>query len=92
MISESTVKTIDSNGQVFFGEEFAGRKVYIDSLEAGVWLIRSTDIISQNERWIHEPQVQKDLEEAMAWAIKNGASSNNTEDILRRLENEIKND
>ena len=92
MIPESTVKTIDSNGQIFLGEEFAGREVYVDVPEKGVWLIRSTDIIPENERWIHEPEVKKNLEEAMSWAIKNGVSSDNTEDILKRLEDETKND
>ena len=42
-------------------------------------------MIPESERWLHEPDEQKNLEDAMAWAIKNGVSPKNTKEILNQL-------
>ena len=91
MDTQPTVKTINTNGQICLGHEFAGQEVFIDTPEAGVWIIRSTNIIPQNESWIHEPKEQKNLEDAMSWAVTHGVSSENTAEILNKLKNEIEN-
>ena len=91
MVAQLTAKTIDPNGQIFLGLEFAGKKVFIDAVDAGGWLIRTADYIPKNERWIHEPDEQKKLEEAMSWAVEHDVTSENTPEILNKLENEIEN-
>jgi hypothetical protein len=49
------VKTIGSSGQISLGKENAGRPVTVEEIEAGVWLIKSAQVIPENEMWLHSP-------------------------------------
>ncbi|MEP7352926.1 MAG: hypothetical protein ABI824_06810 [Acidobacteriota bacterium] len=62
------VKTIGSSGQISIGKQYAGRTVVVDELEEGVWLIKTAQVIPDNERWLHEPEVARTLKRAMEWA------------------------
>ena len=88
MITQPTVKTIGANGQISLGKEFAGQQVLVEAPEAGVWLIRTADVIPHNERWLHEPEHRQKLDAAMAWAVQNGASAANADEVMSRLESE----
>ena len=44
------------------GKEFAGRTVVIDSLEPGVWVIKTAQTIPDSELWLHQPPRSADLE------------------------------
>ncbi len=62
------VKTIGSSGQISLGKENAGRPVTVEEIEAGVWLIKSAQVIPENEMWLHAPGVRDTLNRAIAWA------------------------
>jgi hypothetical protein len=64
----SKVKTIGSGGQISLGKENAGRSVLVEEIEAGVWLIKSVQIIPENEMWLHSPAVRDKLSRAIGWA------------------------
>ena len=85
MLSQPTVKTIGVNGQVSLGKQYAGQQVLIEEQEAGVWLIRTADVIPRNERWLHTPEHKAALDAAMSWATKHRASDLNCDAILERL-------
>jgi len=85
MLVQPTVKTIGANGQVSLGKQYAGQQVLIEEREAGVWLIRTADVIPRNERWLHEPEHRARLDAAMTWATENTASDAAEEAILERL-------
>jgi hypothetical protein len=85
MLSQPAVKTIGVNGQISLGKQYAGQQVLIEQREAGVWLIRTADVIPRNERWLNEPNHKAKLDSAISWAAKNRASDVNEDAILRRL-------
>ena len=82
IVSIPTVKVIGANGQISLGKQFAGRQVLVEEQEAGVWLIRTSTVIPDNERWLHEPQAAADLSRAMEWSVQHPATDADTDAIL----------
>lgn len=64
----SQVKTIGKSGQLSLGKEYAGRTVVIDTLEEGVWLIKTAQVIPDNEQWLHQEPAKSKLAKGLAWA------------------------
>jgi hypothetical protein len=67
----STIKIVGSSGQISLGKKFAGQTVMLDEIDTGVWIVKLGRFIPDNERWLHRPDVQTKLNEAIAWAEKN---------------------
>jgi hypothetical protein len=57
-----SVKRVGTNGQISLGKEFAGRIVLIESIEPGVWLIKTTRTIPDAELWLHQPEAANRLD------------------------------
>jgi hypothetical protein len=85
MPAQPAVKTIGANGQISLGKQFAGRQVLVEEQEAGVWLIRTADIIPHNERRLHEPEHRAELDAALVWATGHAASDADADALLKRL-------
>ena len=81
----ATIKTIGSSGQISLGKQYAGRHVVVEELEQGVWMIKMGDFVPDNERWLQDPEVQRDLDEALEWAAQNPPR----ETDLKQLEKEL---
>lgn len=64
------IKTMGSSGQISPGKKFAGQTVMLSEVDTGVWLVKLGRFIPDNEKWIHMPEVQTELNEAIAWAEK----------------------
>lgn len=80
-IDSQVVKSIGSSGQISLGKEYAGRKVLVETPAPGVWVIRTATIIPDNERWLHQPEVKKNLVKALEWASKNPAKESRPNDL-----------
>jgi hypothetical protein len=52
----------------------------------GVWIIKLGKFIPENEQWLHQPDVQRTLEEAIHWAEKNPPRKSD----LKILENKLR--
>lgn len=65
------IKTIGASGQILLGKEYAGRSVLVEQIEPGVWIIKIGEFIPESERWLHGPGIKEELDEAIAWAVKN---------------------
>lgn len=74
---KTSVKVVGSSGQISLGKEFAGRQVLIEEREPGVWLVRTAVVIPESEAWLHVPQAQRDLQDALAWAQANPSRESN---------------
>ncbi|MFV0680411.1 hypothetical protein [Ottowia sp.] len=68
---KTSLKVIGANGQISLGKGYAGRQVLVEEREPGVWFVRTAIVIPENERWLHQPQSEADLQAAMQWAAKN---------------------
>jgi len=66
----STIKTVGNSGQISLGKKFAGQTVMLHEIDTGVWIIKLGRFIPDNEKWLHRPDVQAELNEAIAWAEK----------------------
>ena len=70
-IIKSSVKVVGANGQISLGKEYSGRQVLVEEREPGVWMVRTALVIPENEMWLHQPQVNQDLQRALAHAQSN---------------------
>jgi hypothetical protein len=77
----SVVKTVGSSGQISLGKKFAGQTVLLDEIETGVWIIKLGRFIPENETWLHRPEVQSELNEAIAWAEDHPPKETNLEEM-----------
>jgi hypothetical protein len=76
------VKTVGSSGQISLGKKFAGQTVLLDEIDTGVWIIKLGRFIPENEKWLHTPEIQAELDEAIAWAEEHPPKETN----LHKLE------
>jgi len=81
----NTIKTVGRSGQISLGKKFAGQVVMIDEIETGVWIVKLGRFIPDNEKWLHGPGVQAELNEAVAWAEKNSPKDTNFEELETRI-------
>jgi hypothetical protein len=81
----NTIKTVGSSGQISLGKKFAGQTVMLDEIDTGVWIVKLGRFIPDNERWLHRPDVQVELNEAIAWAEKNPPEDTNFEQLEARI-------
>jgi hypothetical protein len=81
----NTIKTVGSSGQISLGKKFAGQTVMLDEIDTGVWIVKLGRFIPDNERWLHRPDVQAELKEAVDWAEKNPPEDTNFEELEARI-------
>ncbi|MFO7750917.1 MAG: hypothetical protein R6V54_12575 [Desulfobacteraceae bacterium] len=77
----NTIKTVGSSGQISLGKKFAGQTVMLDEIDTGVWIVKLGRFIPDNEKWLHRPNVQVELQEAIAWAEKNPPEDTDFEEL-----------
>jgi hypothetical protein len=81
----NTIKTVGSSGQISLGKKFAGQTVMLDEIDTGVWIVKLGRFIPDNERWLHRPGVEAELNEAIAWAEQNPPEDTNFEELESRI-------
>ena len=52
------IKTIGSSGRISPGKKYAGRTVTVEEMERGVWVIKTAEVIPDNEMWLHSGKGQ----------------------------------
>jgi len=77
----STVKTIGKSGQIAIGKEHAGRKVLVDEVQPGVWVVKLGEFVPDSERWLSHSQVSDELDEAIHWAEANAPRETDLETL-----------
>jgi len=77
----SVVKTVGSSGQISLGKKFAGQTVLLDEIDTGVWIIKLGRFIPENEKWLHTPEIQAELDEAIAWAEEHPPKETNLQEL-----------
>jgi hypothetical protein len=82
-----SLKTVGANGQISFGKKYAGRHMIVEEQAEGVWLVRTARVIPDSEAWAHEPKAARDLDAAMAHAVKTKATAKGADDVLNRAAN-----
>ena len=80
-----TVKTVGSSGQISLGKKYAGQTVILSEIDTGVWIIKTGRFVPDNEKWLHRPDVQSELKEAVDWAEDNPPRETNLDDLGDRI-------
>ncbi|HET9209268.1 MAG TPA: hypothetical protein VFR03_02655 [Thermoanaerobaculia bacterium] len=81
----AVIKTIDPRGQITLGEQYAWHQATVEESEPGVWIIKLGDLIPENERWLHEPEVRAKLDRALAWAAANPPRETDLDELERKI-------
>ena len=68
--SRLVAKQVGLSGQISLGKEYAGRTVLIDSIEPGVWVIKTAQTIPDSELWLHQPEASARLDRALLAIIE----------------------
>ncbi len=79
------IKTIGSSGQISLGKEFAGRTVIVEEVERGVWIVRTAQVIPDNERWLHTPEALAGLDEALKASSRTERSESDLTALAQRV-------
>ena len=79
------IKTIGASGQISLGKENAGRTVVVDEVEEGVWLVKTAQVIPENELWLHTPEAKEALDRGLAWAAKHKPKPSDLGEIEKKL-------
>jgi len=80
-----SVATLDASGHVAFGEQYAGRDVLIEEIEAGVWVVKLGQLIPDSELWLHSPEVSARIDRALAWARENPPRETDLDELEERI-------
>jgi hypothetical protein len=79
------IKTIGASGQISLGKQNAGRTVVVDQVEEGVWLIKTAQVIPDNELWLHTPGMKAKLDRAFAWLDTHKPKESNLDELEEKL-------
>lgn len=79
------IKTVGASGQISLGKEYAGRSVIVEEIEKGVWIIKTAQIIPDNELWMHEEPTKSRIDKALKWAKKNQPEETNIEALSKKV-------
>ncbi len=82
----AVIKTVGSSGQIALGKEYAGRHVLVDQVEPGVWIIKLGKFVPDSERWLLEPNVQLEVDEAITWAENNPPRPSDLGELAAQIE------
>lgn len=80
-----SLKTIGSSGQISLGKEYAGRPVLVEEIEHGVWLIKTAQIIPDNEMWMNEEPAKSRIDKAIKWAEDNEPAETKLEKLSDKI-------
>lgn len=83
----SLVQMLGTEGEasISFGKEYAGHVVTTEEVEPRVWVVRVGDLVPENERWLFEPEVKANLDQAIAWAAQNPPRETNLGELEKKL-------
>ena len=85
VVNQPSIKVIGANGQISLGKQYAGRQVLVEEQEPGVWLVRTATVIPDNERWLQQPEMTANLQNALSWAQANSPADTNVDTLLEKL-------
>lgn len=81
----SVVKKVRNDGHILLGKKYAGKRVFVEQIEDGIWLIKADIFISDNEKWLHTPEVSAALCDAIRWAEKHPPQETDLDELEKRL-------
>jgi hypothetical protein len=79
----------DFSAQAYYkqrqGSSASGRTVTVAELESGVWMIRTGQVIPDNELWLHSPEARKSLDKALEWSARGPRTQSDLKSLTRKV-------
>lgn len=66
-------------------KKYAGKTVLVERVEAEAWLIKTAQIIPDNERWMHEEPAKSHIDRSIGWAGKNRPVKTDLEKLSAKI-------
>ncbi|MCL6445292.1 MAG: hypothetical protein K6T83_17850 [Alicyclobacillus sp.] len=85
MAKSGMIKSVGNNGQISLGKEYAGKLVWLDEIEPGVFILKIGEFVPDNERWLMDPKVQQELDEAIDWAEHHPPQESDLDELERQI-------
>jgi hypothetical protein len=79
------VKTVGKSGQISLGKALAGSGFIVEPLPDGDIMLKRAVVVPLNERWVHEPAMQRKLAKADAWAKTNAPEETDLDQLEAQL-------
>ena len=79
------VKTVGKSGQISLGKALAGSGFIVEALPDGDIMLKRAVVVPLNERWAHEPVMQKKLAKADAWAQMHAPEETDLDQLAAQL-------
>lgn len=79
------IKTVGKSGQISLGKALAGMDFILEELPDGDIILKRAVVIPANERWLHEPAMQKRLAQADKWLRGHPLKETNLEHLEDNL-------
>lgn len=79
------IKTIGASGQISLGKEFAGRTVTVEEVERGVWVIKTAQVIPDDEMWLHSPEAKASLDRALEASSRTKRAASNLKTLANKV-------
>ncbi len=57
----------------------------VEEVETGVWVIKTAQVIPDNELWLHTPENRKILDRALAWSDNHPLEKSDLTALERRI-------
>ena len=65
--------------------EVTGPLVLVEEVESGCWVVKLGRFVPDSERWLHSARIEKELDEAIAWADAHPAEGTDLALLERRV-------
>ena len=79
------IKTIGASGQNSLGKQYAGRTVTVEEVERGVWVVKTAQVIPDNEIWLHSTAAKASLDRALEESDQTARAESDLEALRRKV-------
>lgn len=76
---------VGASGQISLGKAFAGQCFDVEQREDGSILLKPVIVVSEDEAWLHTPEMQAQLERGDAWMRGHPPAETDLEALAKRL-------
>jgi hypothetical protein len=79
------VKTVSSSGQISLGKAFAGKRVLLERLDDGRWIVTPIQVIPDHLLWAHSDETTKQIDAYLLWKAEHGADKSDLQIFEQKL-------
>jgi hypothetical protein len=79
------VKTVSSSGQISLGKAFAGKRVLLERLDDGRWIVTPVQVIPDHLLWAHSDETTQQIDAYLLWKAEHGNEKTNLQTFDQKI-------